>query len=346
LAPEDGVTILVTPEGWPLVRLTARLSPPSCAGYAKRLSCPPASRKEPFHMHSTNDVFHAPATQAERPFVKMHGLRNHFVIFDRRSDRRAFRKQDIVQICDPAVGVGAEQLLTIEQPSTEGLAAGASAAMRIFNIDGREVSACGNATRCVAHLLMEESGVQALTLETKGGLLKCRRTGEMDVSVELGPIGWDWRTFPLSREVDMADLPVASGPLRHGMGLWIGNPHAVFFVDSLAEVDLARVAAPIQNDPLFPEGINVGVAELVDPETIWLAVWERPGIATQACGTGACVAAFAARQKGLSASDRFTVHLPAGPLSIELKGNMAVMSGPVAYCCRGLISAETAHDFD
>jgi len=286
------------------------------------------------------------AANAERPFIKMHGLRNHFVIFDRRTDRRAFLKTDIVRICDPEIGIGGDQLLAIEPPSPAGADAGAPAAMRIFNIDGREVSACGNATRCVAHLLMEETGADALVLETAGGLLKCRRTGPMDVSVELGPIGWNWRDFPLAREVDMFDLPVASGPLHHGAGLWIGNPHAVFFVDRLADVDLARDAAPVQNDPLFPEGVNVGVAEMVDAATIRLKVWERPGIATQACGTGACVAAFAARRKGLSKENTFTVHLPAGPLSIRLDGDMAVMSGPVAYCCRGFAAAETVHDFD
>jgi diaminopimelate epimerase len=218
--------------------------------------------------------------------------------------------------------------------------------MRIFNIDGREVAACGNATRCVAHLLMAETGATQMILETKGGLLRCARTGPLEVSVELGPIGWNWRDFPLSREVDMFDLPVENGPLRHGIGLWIGNPHAVFFVDNLADVDLARDAAPIHDDALFPEGVNVGVAELVDAQTIRLAVWERPGIATQACGTGACVAAFAARQRGFSDSERFTVHLPAGPLSIEIRGAMAIMSGPVAFCCRGFVTAETVYDFD
>jgi diaminopimelate epimerase len=283
---------------------------------------------------------------AERPFVKMHGLRNHFVIFDQRADRRAFLKKDIVRICDPEIGVGGDQLLTVEPPSPHGVAAGAPAAMRIFNIDGREVAACGNATRCVAHLLMEETGADSLVLETAGGMLKCRRTGDMEVSVELGPIGWNWRDFPLSREVDMFDLPVESGPLRHGVGLWIGNPHAVFFVDRLAEIDLAEAAAPIHDNPLFPEGVNVGVAQMIDATTMRLAVWERPGIATQACGTGACVAAFAARRKGLSKSSRFTVHLPAGPLSVELDGDMAVMSGPVAYCCKGSVAADAVLDFD
>jgi diaminopimelate epimerase len=275
-----------------------------------------------------------------RPFVKMHGLRNHFVIFDRRQDRRGFTAQDIVRICDTHVGVGGDQLLTIEEPTAEGAAAGACAAMRIFNIDGREVSACGNATRCVAHLLMEGSGRPEILLETGGGLLACRRVGDMEVSVELGPIGMDWRALPVARAVDMLHLPVESGPLRDGAAFWIGNPHVVFFVKSLAEIDLPRFAPAVQNHPLFPEGVNVGAAELVDAGTIRLAVWERPGMLTQACGTGACVAAFAARLKGLSAADRFTVHLPAGPLAVEISGDMAVMTGPVAYCCRGVVECE------
>jgi diaminopimelate epimerase len=282
-----------------------------------------------------------------RPFVKMHGLRNHFVIFDRRIDRRAFKREDIVRICDTHVGVGGDQLLTIEQPSADGVAAGACAAVRIFNIDGREVSACGNASRCVAHLLLEEAGGTELLLETGGGMLKCRRSGPMQISVELGPISGDWRDFPLSMEVDTQHLPVENGPLKDGTALWIGNPHAVYFVEDLAGIDLPEAAAPIQNDPLFPEGVNVGVAELVDSETIKLAVWERPGIATEACGTGACVAAFAARLKGLTRSDHFTVHLPAGALTIEIAGKMAIMSGPVAYCCRGYVDCEeTVYDFE
>ena len=277
-----------------------------------------------------------------RPFVKMHGLRNHFVIFDRRIDRRGFSPDDIVRICDTHVGVGGDQLLTIEPASAAGTAAGAHAAMRIFNIDGREVSACGNATRCVAHLLFEESGETELVLETAGGMLECSRAGPMQISVGMGPISRDWRTFPMSREVDTLHLPVSSGRLADGLAIWIGNPHVMFFVDDLDAVDLAECAPAIQNHQLFPEGVNVGAAQLLDNETIRLAVWERPGMLTEACGTGACVAAFAARLRELSHSSRFTVHLPAGALTIEVSGDRAVMTGPVAYCCRGIVDCDDA----
>src|SRR5690349_19472940 len=117
----------------------------------------------------------------------MHGLCNHFAIFDSRSDLRASRKDDIIRLCDSERCVDGEQLLTTDPPAPAAAARGAKAGMRIFNIDGREVSACGNATRCVAHLLFEEGGDGELLLETRAGLLKCRRSGPMQVSVELGP---------------------------------------------------------------------------------------------------------------------------------------------------------------
>jgi diaminopimelate epimerase len=267
-----------------------------------------------------------------KPFVKMHGLRNHFVIFDQRVEPRALPVEDIVRLCDVETGIGAEQVLTIEPAST----GDAHARMRIFNIDGREVGACGNATRCVAHLLLEESGVKQLVLETAGGLLDCRKAGTMDVSVLLGPISLDWQAIPLAHACDTRHLPLASGPLRDGLALNIGNPHAVFFVDDAAGIDIPAFAPAIQNDPLFPEGANISVAEVVDGATLRLRVWERPGILTQACGTGACVAAYAGRLRGLLDRDDIAVHLPAGVLRIELQpGERALMTGPVAFCCWG-----------
>lgn len=278
----------------------------------------------------------APADSGLRPFVKMHGLRNHFVIFDRRRDSRAFSGDEIIRICDVETGVGAEQLVTLEHPAQSG----ADVAMRLFNIDGREVGACGNATRCVALLIMEEAGRDEVVIETAAGLLPCRRTGAREVSVRLGPISLDWREIGASHAVDTLHLPLESGPLRDGMALWIGNPHVVFFVETLEPAKLVQYAPAIQNDPLFPNGVNVGAAELLDEATLRLAVWERPGILTKACGTGACVAAFAARRRGLSVAEHFTVHLPGGTLRITLEDDMAVMSGPVAFCCTGFVEGE------
>ncbi|WP_292217106.1 diaminopimelate epimerase [Mesorhizobium sp.] len=274
------------------------------------------------------------------PFIKMHGLENYFVILDRRDGSKPLDDDDIVRICSTNVGVGGEQLLTIEQASDEGLRAGAYAAMRIFNIDGREVGACGNATRCMAYLLLDESGKDEVLMELAGGVVRCRRAGPMEVSVTLGPISMEWRKIPLSREVDTLHLPIESGPLSDGVALYIGNPHAVFFVDQLDRVDMGRYAPVVHNDPLFPEGANVGAAQVLDGETLRLEVWERQGIITRACGTGACVAAYAALKRGFVTSKKIAVHLPAGKLDIELlQGDTVRMTGPVAFCCHGFLEA-------
>lgn len=276
-----------------------------------------------------------------RPFVKMHGLQNHFVIMDQRSVSRPFDVADIVRICDPHIGVGGEQLLTIEKPSREGREAGAYARMRIFNIDGREVGACGNATRCMAHLLLEETGTDEVSIETAAGVLHCREAGPMSVSVTLGPISADWRLLPAAHEVDTFHLPVESGPLRDGAAFHIGNPHAVFFVERLDPQELTLYAPAIQNHPLFPEGINVGAAQVIDSKTLRLAVWERPGILTRACGTGACIAAYAALKRGLVSAREIEVQLPAGALKIGINDDAtAVMTGPVAFCCHGFVEGD------
>ncbi|MFB0690334.1 diaminopimelate epimerase [Agrobacterium pusense] len=272
------------------------------------------------------------------PFVKMHGLQNYFVIIDRREDTKSFDVDDIVRICSTNVGAGGEQLLTIERPSDEGRKAGAYALMRIFNIDGKEVGACGNATRCMAYLLLEETGTEEVLIETESGVLECRKAGHRQISVKLGPISLDWRQVPVSHEIDTRHLPLTSGTLSDGVALNIGNPHAVFFVNEFVIDDIPAYAPAVQNDPLFPQSVNVGVAQIVDSQTIRLAVWERPGILTKACGTGACVAAYAAKMRGLVSSSRVTVHLPAGQLQIELVENdMVIMTGPVAFCCHGFI---------
>ena len=255
-----------------------------------------------------------------RPFIKMQGLRNHFVFVDCRKAARP-SKSEVVRICDVHEGVGAEQVITIEPPRRPG----ADVFMGILNTDGTEAEACGNATRCLAWLLFDETGRDAVVIDSLGGLLDCHRMGDWQVSVTLGPI-----------TVDRPRLELASGPLQDGVALSIGNPHAVFFVDQ--DVDIPAVAPAIARDPLFPDSVNVGVARIVDDTTLTLAVWERPGMLTQACGTGACVAAYAGRMRGLLKGDDITVHLPGGTLHIHLVADgRAVMSGPVALCCAGYV---------
>jgi diaminopimelate epimerase len=270
-----------------------------------------------------------------RPFVKMHGLRNHFVIVDGRGTRYAPDAAEIAHICDVQVGVGGDQLLVIET------SAQADAYLRILNIDGREVDACGNAARCAAWLLMEEAGTGALTLETGAGLLRCTRAGPLEVSVQMGLIVHDWQRFPLARAVDTMDLPLAHGPLAHGVASWIGNPHVTFFVEGLPSLNVAALAQPVQDDPLFPEQVNVGLAEILGPALIRLQVYERPGMVTAACGTGACVAVRAAQLRGLIGAGAVRVEMGAGAVQIEIdEDGGAVMTGPVAYSFQGNLARD------
>ena len=272
--------------------------------------------------------------QVGRPFVKMHGLRNDFVIVDGRETPHTPSVAEIVRICDRREGVGGDELLVIETPRSGKV----YAFVRIINPDGSEAEACGNASRCVGWLLMEECGRDEIRIETLGGVLSCRRAGEKQVAVEMGRLRTGWQEIPLSREMDTLHLGIGAGPLQDPVGMNIGNPHAVFFVDDLSAVDLTRYGPQLQKDPLFPEGANIGAAQLLDPKTLRLSVWERPGTLTTACGTGACVAVAAAHRRGLTTEKCMTVVMPAGSVEIELKEDgTVVMTGPVETCYAGYL---------
>jgi len=272
--------------------------------------------------------------QVGRPFFKMHGLRNDFVIVDGRLKPYMPCVEEIIHICDRRKGIGADELLVVDPPRSKGV----YAFLRIINPDGHEVEACGNATRCIAWLLMRESDSEEIAIETRGGVLACRQVGEKQVSVEMGRVRTDWHEIPLSRKMDTLHLKIGEGPLQDPVGMNIGNPHAVFFVEDLAAVNLALYGLKLQKDPLFPEEANIGAAQLLDAKTLRLSVWERPGTLTTACGTGACVAVAAAHRRGLTTEKCMTVIMPAGSVEIELKENsMVVMTGPVETCYTGYL---------
>ena len=271
----------------------------------------------------------------------MQGLRNHFVIVDGRENPYHPDRSEIINICDPQTGVGGDQLVIIEPPSSEGADSGAYAFMRLLNVDGRDVEACGNATRCVAWLLMEESGVDALKIETRAGVLECQREGDMQVSCVMGKVSMDWQKIPLSEEQDTLHLGIESGALSDPVGLNIGNPHVVFFVDDLDKIDLERLAPPVQKNKLFPDEVNVGLAQMIDAGNMRLVVYERGAGLTTACGSGACVAVFAAIARKLTKAHKMTVLMPAGPVSIEIRPDeTAVMTGPVEFCFTGHLPKE------
>jgi diaminopimelate epimerase len=141
-----------------------------------------------------------------RPFIKMHGLRNDFIVVDARIQPYRPSVEEIVRICDRRKGVGGDELLIIDPP--QACSAGTAAFVRIFNPDGREVAACGNASRCVGWLLLHENKCDAVLIDTLGGLLRCRRAGAKQVAVEMGKLQTGWQAIPLAREMDTLHLGI------------------------------------------------------------------------------------------------------------------------------------------
>ncbi|MBL8668440.1 MAG: diaminopimelate epimerase [Rhodospirillales bacterium] len=271
-------------------------------------------------------------------FVKMHGLGNDFVVVDARSQAFSPKPAQVRALADRRTGVGCDQLILVE-PARNPLA---DAFMRIRNADGSEVAACGNATRCVAALLMREKGDRHAIVETAAGLLDAEATVDGLIGVDMGRISFDWRDIPLAEAVDTLHLPVAVGPLRDGVGVSIGNPHAVFFVDDAEAAAIEQFGPLIEQDPLFPERTNVEAVQVLGPRHLRLRVWERGAGLTRACGTGACAAAVAAARRGLT-DRKVAVDLDGGSLSIEwLRDDHVLMTGPVATAFTGILDPSLA----
>lgn len=256
-------------------------------------------------------------------FIKMHGLGNDFVVIDARAEPVAMSAARAAAIADRREGIGCDQLILIE-PSTT-----ADVRMRIWNADGSEVEACGNATRCVGSLL----GPRA-TIETAGGLLSTGISGEL-VSVEFPAPRFDWDAIPLAYPMDTADMPVAWDELAAPMAVNVGNPHIVFFTPDCDAVALERLGPVIEHDPLFPDRINVNVATITGDTTLRLRVWERGVGLTRACGTGAVATAVSALRARM-VEGPVTVSLPGGDLLVDWQeGGLVTMHGPATEVYRG-----------
>lgn len=275
------------------------------------------------------------APSAPLSFVKMHGLGNDFVVLDGRKQALSLDARTARAIADRHRGVGCDQILIIE-PTTN---AKADAFMRIRNADGGEAEACGNGARCVADLLMRESGKSEVALDTRGGLLHASAAGAQRVAVDMGEPRFGWRDIPLARDCDTLHVPLALGPLSDPVCTSMGNPHATFFVGDVEGVDLAILGPKLEHDPIFPARANIGVAQILSPGRLRLRVWERGDGLTLACGSGACAALVAAHRRGLI-ERRAEIVADGGMLEIEWRGdNRVVLTGPVATSFSGMLDA-------
>ena len=276
---------------------------------------------------------------AQHAFTKMHGLGNDFVVFDARSRALSVSSDQARRIADRHLGIGCDQLIVIEKPPNGGSAPGAAADafMRIRNADGGEVAACGNAARCVAALLMRESGRHEARIQTLAGVLQAQDAAGGTVAVDMGEPKFGWRDIPLAHEQDTLHVKLSVGPLSDPCAVSMGNPHAVFFVPDADEAEVATFGPLLENDPLFPERANIGFADVIARDRIRLRVWERGAGLTLACGTGACAALVAASRRGLA--DRAAeMILDGGALRVEWRADgHVVMSGPVAVAFTGTV---------
>ncbi|MCW5699207.1 MAG: diaminopimelate epimerase [Rhodospirillales bacterium] len=267
------------------------------------------------------------------PFTKMHGLGNDFVVVDARAHPFDPSAAQAKAIADRRRGVGCDQIIIVEPPRN-GLA---DVFMRIRNADGGEVAACGNGTRCVAAMVLEQNGGDHAVIETTAGLLDAEKQDGGLIAVDMGRIGLDWRDIPLATPADTLHLDIGAGPLTDPVAVNVGNPHAVFFVEDAESVALEILGPTIEHHSLFPERTNVEAAQILAPDRIRVRVWERGVGITAACGTGACATLVAAHRRGICGREAIVV-LDGGALAIKwLRDDHVLMTGPATVSFSGTL---------
>ncbi|MGI9371430.1 MAG: diaminopimelate epimerase [Hyphomicrobiales bacterium] len=275
---------------------------------------------------------------ANIPFRKMNGLGNDFVILDGRKRPIKIDESLARSIADRNSGIGCDQLIVFDNSVI------ADVRMRIWNHDGGEVESCGNATRCVGDILLDDDPSASLSVETNGGLLNCTRAPEGLISVDMGAPKFHWSQIPLAEEfhdtraVELQIGPIDDPILHTPSVVNVGNPHCVFWVEDETKYDLTKVGPLLENHPLFPQRANISLARVVNREHIVLNVWERGVGITRACGTAACATMAAAARKNLTERTA-TITLPGGDLQMAWReeDDHIIMTGPVAYEFEGTL---------
>ncbi len=259
-------------------------------------------------------------------FMKMHGLGNDFVVIDARARAVPVTAALARALGDRHCGVGFDQLVVISEGARD-------AHLSFYNADGSTSAACGNATRCIARWLMEETGQKALTLTTDRGALEARDVDGILTTVNMGTPYLRWDEIPLAHEVDTLDLPLPGRPVATGMG----NPHCTFFVDDVATIELERLGAEYEHNPLFPERTNVQFAQIIGDNRIRMRVWERGVGVTLASGSSSCAVTVAAARRGLTGRS-VEIVLDGGTLQLDWRDDGVWMTGPTTHVFSGTLS--------
>ncbi len=275
------------------------------------------------------------------PFRKMNGLGNDFVVLDARSRALPLGADALRAIADRKEGIGCDQIIALE-PSRM-----ADVFMRIWNADGGEVGACGNAARCVAGIVAAERGEKSVSIETDSGVLSALAGTDGTVTVDMGAPRFAWNEIPLTepfhdtRGIELQIGPIDAPMLHTPSVVNVGNPHALFFVEDVMAHDLAKLGPMLEHHPLFPERANISLVQVLSPDHLKVRTWERGAGLTQACGTAACAAAVAAARREL-AGRKVKVTLPGGDLLIDWRESDGhiLMTGPYALDFEGTLPGE------
>jgi diaminopimelate epimerase len=272
-------------------------------------------------------------------FSKMHGIGNDFVIVDCRERALGLSKDQIARLGDRHRGVGFDQLLTIERATDPTCAF----RYRIYNTDGSTAQQCGNGVRCVAAWLLRANALSAgaTRLQSPSGSVAVELLSDGRVRVDMGVPSFMPTDVPFTaREAaDMYRLAVDGGSVEFGI-VSMGNPHAVIETANVSDAPLRTIGAAVAADTHFPNGCNVGFAQIVDRSHLLLRVWERGAGATLACGTGACAAVAILRRRG-KLGDDVAVTLPGGTLQLQWagEGSPMWMTGSAEFVFEGDIEA-------
>ncbi|MFB7879538.1 diaminopimelate epimerase [Brevundimonas diminuta] len=293
-------------------------------------------------------------SQSARPYIRMNGAGNAFIVVQAFEEPFHPTEDQVRALADPAAGLGGfDQLIGVEPSET------ADAFMRVWNADGSMVETCGNALRCVGWLLLQATDKEEVVIDTLGGPTTARRaagrvgSGDPEgstaathqVTVDMGAPRLEWSQVPLSEDMDTRGIELQVGPIDapvlHTPGaVSMGNPHVVFFTDRLDDAFVRGSGSLVEHHPLFPEGVNVGFADVLARDHIRLRVWERGAGLTLACGTGACAALIASARRGLT-DRKAAVTVDGGELTIdwdEASGHV-FMTGPVEIEGTGFLPA-------
>ena len=260
--------------------------------------------------------------------LKMDGLGNDFVIIDQRQKNIALSKDQIIKICDRDF-IGCDQLIYIKNSDN------ADAELEFYNSDGSGSDACGNGTRCVAYLLSKEKNIKNISLQVGSKQLNSILLDDGQIETIIGVPKTDWKEIPLSENLDTKNLGLSIKDNNNketvgGIGINVGNPHTIFFVNEIENFSIEKIGPEIENHKLFPERCNFTLAQKINKNHYRVKVWERGAGLTKACGTAACATAVAANLQNLKNS-RTEIEFSLGKLIISIDENKQIhMKGPVS----------------